>query len=222
MRSIHLRLINMLTAIEKYRLPLSLTWLDKLIAEATVAEWVIVHTLILSWSQLILVGCVALSPHFRAVIRCVTSFVVNQSFDSCFPLTLALTNGVGPDRLSMALLLLRGLSDTFFVLVNAVNHLGIVVGYVQNLWSLVTRHAKLFDQKNQLKSILVWDGVIFSLVKRIGVVWVLITLGISHLRSWSHRLGIHLLFLLLKLLTGLKLRIWSDFHLFTDLILIII
>ena len=50
----------------------------------------------------------------------------------------------------MSLLLLGCLSDALLVLVDAVDHLGVVVRNVQHFRSLVARHAKILDQQDQL------------------------------------------------------------------------
>ena len=72
----------------------------------------------------------------------------------------------------MPFLLLGSLPDSLLVLVNSKDDLSVVVGYVQHFGRLVARHTEVFDQQNELQTVLVGDGLVLALVEglaRVGV-----------------------------------------------------
>ena len=65
----------------------------------------------------------------------------------------------------MPFLLLGSLPDSLLVLVNSEDDLSVVIGYVQHFGRLVTGHTEVFDQQNELQTVLVRDSLVFALVE---------------------------------------------------------
>ena len=78
------------------------------------------------------------------------------------------------------LLFLRYLFDSIFFHIDSIDYLGVVVGDVQHLCSLVTGHAELLDQEDHLEPVLVRHRLVFALQRRI------LALGRRHLSNGSN------------------------------------
>ena len=80
----------------------------------------------------------------------VVGLVVYQGVDSSFPFKLTLAQNVGPNCFGMTFLLLRRLSNSLLILVDAVDDFRIVVCDAKHFRGLVARHSELLYQQNQL------------------------------------------------------------------------
>lgn len=99
----------------------------------------------------------------NVVLVVTASIFVDECVDSGRPCQLFLPDEVGPDRLGVPLVLLGRLADPLLVLVDPVDHLCVVVGDAEDAGGFMARHPEVFNEKDELQSILVGNSIVLAL-----------------------------------------------------------